>query len=54
MRSKVGLVHLHILKESGEHAMLCYCFGVTKVDLMIDHGIKDFVAKETKLGLCSC
>jgi hypothetical protein len=48
LRTKVGL------KEAGEDAPLCYCFGVSKADLMSNPGIKNFVATETKRGLCSC
>lgn len=48
LRTKVGL------KEAGKDALLCYCFGVTIADVMNNPSIKDFVAAETRLGLCSC
>lgn len=48
LRTRVGI------KEVSADALLCYCFGVSKTDLTINPGIKDFVVEETKLGLCSC
>ncbi|OYY62483.1 MAG: hypothetical protein B7Y50_00440 [Hydrogenophilales bacterium 28-61-11] len=41
-------------KEASDHAMLCYCFGVTKADVRNDSGIRAFVLRQTRLGLCSC
>ena len=48
LRTRVGI------KEANDDALLCYCFGVTKADALNNPGIRDFVATETKLGLCSC
>lgn len=48
LRTKVGK------KEVSDDAMLCYCFGVTKVDALNDASIRDYVVAQTKLGLCSC
>ncbi|MBE0614060.1 MAG: hypothetical protein IH604_10375 [Burkholderiales bacterium] len=48
LRTRVGV------KESGEDALLCYCFGVSRADYALKPVIKDFVTKQTKAGLCSC
>lgn len=48
LRTQVGI------KEASADTLLCYCFGVSKADARNDPGIRDFVAAQTKLGLCSC
>jgi hypothetical protein len=48
LRTLVGV------KEASGDAPLCYCFGVTRADAQSDPHIRDFVAAQTKLGLCSC
>ncbi len=48
LRTLVGV------KETASDARLCYCFGVTRADLEYDPAIRDYVAAQTKLGLCSC
>lgn len=42
------------IKESSPDTLLCYCFGVTKADALINPRIKDYVVKMTKEGICSC
>jgi len=41
-------------KTLSDHAMLCYCFGITKADAQGDVGIRDFVVAQTRLRLCAC
>jgi len=41
-------------KESGDDALLCYCFGVSKADFRRNPNIKDFVVSQTKSKQCSC
>lgn len=48
MRTSVGI------KSQSADAPVCYCFGVTKADIETNPAIKDFVAAQTKHGLCSC
>jgi Zinc binding domain len=48
LRSRVGA------KEGPSEGPLCYCFGVSKEDLLRQPSIKDFVIAQTKAGLCSC
>lgn len=48
LRTLVGV------KEAASDTLVCYCFGVTKADARSDPGVRDFVASQTKLGLCSC
>lgn len=42
------------VKNNTDNATLCYCFGVTRADLLSDPSIKDFVIAQTKEHLCSC
>lgn len=42
------------VKENAPHALLCYCFGVTKAEAAANPMAKDFVLQKTKAGLCSC
>jgi hypothetical protein len=48
LRTEVGI------KSTSEHALLCYCFGVTKADAQQNPAIKSFVVEQTKQKLCSC
>lgn len=48
VRTTVGI------KENSPDTLLCYCFGVTRIDVLNNPGIKDYVIKMTKDGICSC
>ena len=48
LRTQVGV------KEAGDDAPLCYCFGITRGDALGDPAIRDFVVERTRQGLCSC
>ncbi|MEW8657558.1 MAG: hypothetical protein AB2603_04455 [Candidatus Thiodiazotropha endolucinida] len=48
VRTRVGV------KEQSDDAMLCYCFGVTKSDAASEPGIRAYIVRQTKLGVCSC
>jgi len=48
LRTKVGV------KEAGDDALLCYCYGVTRNDALNNPGIRDFIVRETRLGRCAC
>ena len=48
LRTPVGV------KDGSGDALLCYCFGVTRADAQNDPEIRDFVAAQTKQGLCAC
>jgi hypothetical protein len=48
LRTRVGL------KEPGEDATLCYCFGVTVGAAATDSGIRAFVVDQTRDKSCSC
>ena len=48
LRTQVGV------KEKMDNGLLCYCYGVSKVDIFRNPSIKDFVIGQTKAGLCSC
>ena len=48
LRTRIGA------KEISDDGPLCYCFGVSKADYLLDPAIKDFVIAQTKAGLCSC
>lgn len=48
LRTGVGV------KEAGDNALLCYCFGVSRRDFQLDPSTRDFVVVQTKTGLCSC
>lgn len=48
LRTPVGV------KDVADDALVCYCFGVTRADVLNDPGIRDFVVAQTELGLCSC
>lgn len=48
LRTKVGI------KETSEDALICYCFGVSKLDAQINEQAKAFVIEQTQQSLCSC
>lgn len=48
LRTQMGL------KENSDDALLCYCFGISKADVINNPRIKDFVIEKTKQRLCSC
>ncbi len=48
LRTKVGV------KEAGDDAMLCYCYGVTRGDALSNPGIRDFIVAETGQRRCAC
>lgn len=48
LRTRVGV------KEASGDALVCYCFGAAKADVLSDPGIRIFVETQTKLGVCSC
>jgi len=48
LRTRIGI------KERADDALICYCFGVNKVDAATKKEVKDFVIKQTKESNCSC
>ena len=48
LRTRIGL------KEQAEDSLLCYCFGVGKIDSERTPATREFVMAQTKAGLCSC
>lgn len=48
LRTAVGI------KESGDDAPLCYCFGVTRADFKRNPAVKDFVTEQARAGQCAC
>jgi hypothetical protein len=42
------------VKDTSDDAQLCYCFGITKADLLRHPEARDYVVSQTKLGNCSC
>jgi hypothetical protein len=42
------------VKNNSDEATLCYCFGVTRADVLGNLSIKDFVIAQMKEHLCSC
>lgn len=48
LRTRVGV------KEAGDDALLCYCFGISRADALGDPAIRDYVVEKTRQGLCSC
>lgn len=41
-------------KDTSAAATLCYCFGVTRGDVLADPSIKDYVMSQTKAKTCAC
>ena len=48
LRTRVGI------KESSDEALICYCFGVSKLEARTDERTKTFVVEQTKHSQCSC
>ena len=48
LRTKVGI------KSGSDDSLLCYCFGVSKSDVVQNPSIKEYVVEQTKQGQCSC
>jgi hypothetical protein len=42
------------IKACTPDALTCYCFGVSNLDAQLHPDIRDFVARKTKAGACSC
>lgn len=42
------------IKDESPHALICYCFGVSRADALSNPAIRDYVSQKTKDGLCSC
>ena len=42
------------IKESSENGLICFCFGVDKIDAINNPKTKEFVLKMTKESVCSC
>ncbi|WP_369176740.1 putative iron-sulfur cluster-binding metallochaperone [Candidatus Thiodubiliella endoseptemdiera] len=47
LRTEVGI------KETNPNALICYCFGVSKIESS-SQAIKDFVIKNTQEKICAC
>ena len=41
-------------KERAAGDLLCYCFGVTRGEFLLNPGITDFIIAQTAAGMCSC
>lgn len=48
LRSIVGV------KAKSSDALVCYCYGITKTDVINDPLIRQFVVEEKKNGNCAC
>lgn len=48
LRTRVGL------KDRGDDALVCYCFGVSRADALKDSSIREYVKGKTKNKLCAC
>ena len=48
LRTTVGI------KEKGENALICYCFGVSKAQARTCQDAKAFVIAQTKSATCTC
>ena len=42
------------LKESSENALVCYCYGVSKLEARTNPRIREFVVEETTQHRCAC
>jgi hypothetical protein len=40
--------------ERSEHALLCYCFGISRADFVRDPATREYVIAQTRTGACSC
>ncbi|PHS76150.1 MAG: hypothetical protein COB59_11180 [Rhodospirillaceae bacterium] len=41
-------------KDTTDAATLCYCFGVTRGEVLADPTLKDYVIRQTKAKTCAC
>ena len=48
VRTEVGV------KERSENALVCYCYGISKLDAQTNPRIREFVVEETKQKRCAC
>lgn len=48
LRTPVGI------KEQRDDSIICYCFGVTRRDAMVDSAARQFVLAKTRAGICAC
>lgn len=48
MRGSIGI------KDASGDALICYCFAVSRADVLSDPALKEYVTQQTKDGLCSC
>lgn len=48
LRTNIGI------KETSEDALICYCFGVSKLEAKTNKQVKEFVIVQTKHSQCSC
>ena len=42
------------IKDASEEALICYCFGVTRVDVRQDGRARAYVLAQTAQGNCAC
>jgi Zinc binding domain len=42
------------IKETSPEALICFCFGVSKMQAQTDPAIKNYVMAQTKQGVCAC
>lgn len=42
------------IKTPDDTALICYCFGVTKADVISNPAIRHYVIEQTRNGECSC
>jgi len=48
-------IRTHIgIKNSSDEALICFCFGVNKLQAATNKHAKEFVIKQTKKSMCSC
>jgi len=48
LRTKIGI------KTRSNDDLVCYCFGVSKLEAQANDQVKAFVIEQTKKSLCSC
>jgi len=48
IRTRIGI------KEYSDDALVCFCFGISKVDAVANKEVKEFVIKQTRATMCSC
>jgi len=48
VRTSIGI------KDGSDEDLICYCFGVTKAEAMVNKDAKEFVVRMTKDSMCSC